>query len=164
MGRQALPDPNHNVKNACYQMIGGSCAACLGQYVVDMGLLFMSGVAQELYRPQDYASDAVVLCLCSHSFMKKIIKYGSPDTGNAAVTIATLLMMLMRVYAVNTRKLSWKTWAAMTLMSMLWFLFFHASDNTDNPHAMLPNKRHMLLETIALLLLVSRSDLLQSTG
>jgi hypothetical protein len=45
--------------------------------------------------------------------MKKAIEYDSPDTGNAAVTIVTLLIMQMCVYAVNGRKLSWKTCAAM---------------------------------------------------
>ena len=56
----AHPNPNYNLKNAHYQMIGGSCAACFGHYFVDLGLLFLSGVAKELYRPQDYASDALL--------------------------------------------------------------------------------------------------------
>jgi hypothetical protein len=70
-------------------------------------------------------------------------------------------MMRMRVYALNARKLSWKTQAAMTYMSMLCFLSFHISDNKDNSHTMLPNKRNMLLETIVLLFLVSGSDVSQ---
>ena len=41
---------------------------------------------------------------------------------------------------------------------------FHMPGNKDNPHSMLPKKRIMLLETIALLFLVSRSDVSQPHG
>ena len=62
----AMPDPNHDAKSCQFQMFGGSCAAIIGHKVVDLFLLQQAGVAKELYHLQDYASDAVVLCLCSH--------------------------------------------------------------------------------------------------
>ena len=43
------------------QQFGGSCAAVIGHYVIDPWLLLDAGVAHELIRPQDYASDSVVL-------------------------------------------------------------------------------------------------------
>lgn len=51
--------------------MGGSCAACIGQFVVDLGLFLLSSFAKELYCPQDYAPDAVFLCLFTYSTMKK---------------------------------------------------------------------------------------------
>ena len=49
-----LIDTNHNVKNNRYQMIGGSCAAILGGYVYDIGILQSYGVTRGLWRPEDY--------------------------------------------------------------------------------------------------------------
>ena len=46
-----LINTNHNMKNNCYQMIGGSCAAILGGYVYDIGLLQADGVTRELWQP-----------------------------------------------------------------------------------------------------------------
>lgn len=157
----SLPDPNHNAKCCRFQLVGGSCAACIGNYVVDPFLLQEAGVAKELYRPQDYASDAVVLRLCSHDTLKKLIENDSADTGNVAVTIVSLLMMRMRLFAVNSRTSSWRVRAAMIYMSTVWFTSFQSSGNKDNPHTMLPNKRNMLLETISLLFLVTRDDVSQ---
>ena len=52
----------------------GSCAAVIGHYVIDPWLLFEAGVAHELIRPQDYASDSVVLRLFSHDSIKRSFK------------------------------------------------------------------------------------------
>jgi hypothetical protein len=87
--------------------------------------------------------------------VKKLIAYDSLDTGNSAVTIVTLLMMRMRVFAVNSRNVSWRTRAVMSYISTVWFLSFHTSANKSNPHTMLPNKRNMLMETISVLFLVT---------
>ena len=46
-----LIDTNHNVKNNCYQMIGGPCVAILGGYVYDIGLLQAAVVIRDLWRP-----------------------------------------------------------------------------------------------------------------
>ena len=61
----ALIYPNHNVKNPRYYLIGGSCADIMGSYVFDPWLLKMAGVANELWRIQDYDSDLLVICLAS---------------------------------------------------------------------------------------------------
>jgi len=118
----ALPDPNHNAKNGHYQQFGGSCAAVIGHYVIDPWLLFEAGVAHELIRPQDYASDSVVLRLFSHDSIKKIIRKDSLDAGNVGVLLVTMVMMRMRLFAVNSRSASWRVRAVMTYMSTVWFL------------------------------------------
>jgi hypothetical protein len=60
-----LIDTNHNVKNRRYQLIGGSSAAVIGKYVLNLSLLKMTGIAKELWRIDDGASDTVVLRLAS---------------------------------------------------------------------------------------------------
>ena len=57
----ALPDPNHNVKNLRYQLGGGSSPASIGEHVFDPQMLKISGIATELWRIDDYASDALPL-------------------------------------------------------------------------------------------------------
>ena len=120
-----------------------------------------TAAAKELYHPQDYASDVVELHICSHDTLKKLIENDSADTGNVAVTIVSLLMMRMHLFAVNSRTASWRVHAATTCMSTVWFTSFQSCGNKDNPHTMLPNKQNMLLETISLLLLVTRDDVSQ---
>jgi len=61
-----------------------------------------AGVATELFRPWDYASDAVVLRLFSSGSLRLIIQKDSDDTGNAAVLIVTMVMIRMRLFAVNS--------------------------------------------------------------
>jgi hypothetical protein len=122
----------------------------------------MSRVTKELFHPQDYASDAVVLRLCSSTTIQKLISYDSLDTRNSAVTIVTLVMLRMRVFAVNSRILNWRTRAAMSCISTAWFLSFHTSTDKSNPHTMVPNKRNMLIETLSFMFLVSQSDVTQS--
>ena len=102
----AMPDPNHDTKGCQFQMFGGSCVAIIGHYAVDPLLLQEAGVAKELYHPQDYASDAVMLYLCSHKTLTKLIKSDFADTGNVAVMILSLLMMRMWLFAVNLRSAS----------------------------------------------------------
>ena len=69
--------------------------AIIGHYVVDSFLLQEAGVAKEL-----------VLCLCFHETLTKLIKSVFMDTGNVAVMIVSLLMMRMQLFAVNSRNTS----------------------------------------------------------
>ena len=152
----SLPDTNHNVKNSRYQLIGGSSAATIGSFVFDPWLLKEAGVAKELIRVEDYASDVCVLRLASASTVKKIIDLDSKDTGNVSVTILSLMFMRMRSYAVNSRTATWDERATMSYAALLWFTSFHTSGST-----MMANKRNMILETVGVLFLVTRSDVSQ---
>ena len=61
----ALVDPNHNGKNLRYLIIGGSCVVVLGNHVIDPEMLRLAGIPMEIWRVKDWASDRVVLELCS---------------------------------------------------------------------------------------------------
>ena len=67
-----LVDTNHNTKNFRYQGIGGSCVVIMGDHVLDPALLPLAGVAQELWRVKDWASDLVVLRLASVDTVAKV--------------------------------------------------------------------------------------------
>ena len=54
---------NHNLKNLRYHMIGGSYSPVVGVHVIDMWLIKMGGVAWDLIRVNDFASDLIVLKL-----------------------------------------------------------------------------------------------------
>lgn len=156
----SLPDTNHNVKNARYQLIGGSSPACIGRYVFDPSLLKLAEVNQKLWRIEDYASDALVLRLASSDTIHKLNSMSgvvesscSINPGSLSVTVVSILFLRLRVFAVNARGLSWMHRVWYTWITFLWFSSFHASGST-----MMPNKRNMLLETIGVLFLVTRDD------
>ena len=53
MNYVSLPNTYHNVKNARYQLIGGSSCAVIGSYVLDPWYLKMAGIHQTLWRLED---------------------------------------------------------------------------------------------------------------
>ena len=94
---------NRNLNNYRYQIIGVSCAAIMGSYVLDPWLLNMDGVSNELWRIQDYASDLLVLHIDSTRTINKWVNIDCNDRGNNVVTWASLLFMRERLYRVNTK-------------------------------------------------------------
>ena len=100
----SLPDTNHNVKNSRYQLIGGSSAASIGSYVFDPWMLKDAGIAQELWRVDDFASDALPMILASSNSLVAMINGNYEDVGNCAVTTASLTFTRLHLYAVNSRK------------------------------------------------------------
>ena len=152
----ALTDPNHNGKNVRYQLIGGSgvAGASIGHYVFDPYLLVQADIPQEIIHIVDFASDKVALALYSDKVVKSVLDLSNVSTaGEASVVSVSLLMARMRLYAVNARKASWKMRCVFSLASTIWFTSFHTSGST-----MLANKRNMVLETTAILFLVTRDD------
>ena len=98
-----------------------------------------------------------MLWLCLHKTLTKLIKSDFADTGNVAVTIVSLLIMSMWLFAVNSRSASCRVHATMTYISTVWFTSFQSSGHKENHHSMLPSKCNMLLEIISLLFLVTRN-------
>ena len=80
----------------------------------------------------------------------------SIDVGNYFVTILSLVFLRMISFAVNSRKTFWKERAVVIWSSLLWFTYFHDSGNK-----MMKNKRNMAAETVAVLFIVSISDMSQ---
>jgi hypothetical protein len=136
-------------------VIGGSSPAILGRYCFNPWLLKVAGVAKELYRIDDFASDALPMRLASERTIGKIIEYGSEDVGNSAVTVLSLAFMRLRSFAVNSRTTGWKQRAIYSWSTLLWFTSFqHFVGST-----MMANKRNMVLETIGTLFIVTRFDI-----
>ena len=86
-----MPDPNHNVKNLRYQLAGGSSSSSIGKYVFDPQMLKVAEIATELWRIDDYASDALPLRLASAASVEKTIKSDFDDIGNLAELLLCLL-------------------------------------------------------------------------
>ena len=118
-------------------------------------MLSAAKVLTELIRIDHFASDALPTKLVPALTIRKFIECGFDDSGNLAVTVISLTFTRLRLYAVNARDLDWKQRAIYTWATLLWFTSFHTPGST-----MLANKRNMVLETIGLLFLVSRDDVL----
>ena len=121
----ALVDNKHNNKNARGQAVTGTSPSTIGCYVLDPWHLKMAGVAQELYRIEDWAADTVVLRLCSPLTITKLINSGFDDVGNLSVLVVTLTFIHLRNYSVNARDLNWKDRRMYQWCSLLWFTSFH---------------------------------------
>lgn len=81
-----IVDPNHV----------GSGICCIGNSCFDVGLLQMAGVASNLYRVDDFASDAVVLELASAKSIDKVIqRCQDSDRDSLNATILSLLFLRM---------------------------------------------------------------------
>lgn len=125
----SLPDTNHNVKNARYQLIGGSSCAVFGRYVFDPWYLKLARINQKLWRIDDFASDAVVLSLASVKTIQALQAYTETDgikydIGNHAVTVVSLVFLRLHAYAVNANGLSWRDRALYSFITFLWFSSF----------------------------------------
>ena len=69
----ALTDTNQKVKNARYQIIGTSSDGVLGENVFEPWLLRLANIVQQLWRIEDYASDAIFLHLASAKSVWKLV-------------------------------------------------------------------------------------------
>ena len=68
----------------------------------------MSGVAKEIIRVKDFASDAVVMRLASASTTRKLIFLDSDDSGNKPVTVVTLVLVRVISFVINSRIAGWQ--------------------------------------------------------
>ena len=91
--------------------------------------------------------------LASVLTLRKLIAADFDDTGNLGVIMVSLTFMRLRSYAVNATVLEWRQRAIYTWATFLWFSSFHTEGST-----MLANKRNMVLESVGVLFLVSRDD------
>lgn len=114
------------MKSWRYQIIGGSCDATIGLYVIDASMLQLAGVSKDLWRPADFASDLLVLKLASFKTIQKLHKYQSDassdfiegDIGSLMVTLVTIRLCL---HAINSKGLPAKHRAVFSWLSMVWF-------------------------------------------
>ena len=149
-------DTNHNQKSMRYQYIGGSGTVCIGVCVVDSDLLRLAGIAKDLWRPNDFASDLLVLNLASYNSVKKLHKYmcseGSDflacDMGSLMVT---LVMARLRLYAINGKCIAANWRAVYSWVSLIWF--------TSLDGVCMTTKRNLVSEAIPFAFLLLRNDI-----
>eukprot|EP00918_Siedleckia_nematoides_P004456 GHVU01009917.1.p1 GENE.GHVU01009917.1~~GHVU01009917.1.p1 ORF type:complete len:1028 (+),score=110.56 GHVU01009917.1:417-3500(+) len=97
-------DPNHVAKAVRSQLVLGTSIVTLGDAVVDPGLFLAAGVKQELYRVDDYASDGLVLELCSEATLGKLEAVMETEEANSVVaTGLTLFFLRAFLVAVNSK-------------------------------------------------------------
>ena len=71
-------DKNHNVKNSRYQIIGAYSSAVLGEDLFDPWLLRLAKIVQQLWRIEEYASDAIFLHLASAKSVQQLVQLVNP--------------------------------------------------------------------------------------
>jgi hypothetical protein len=96
----------------------------LGTHYIDAGLIKVAGIAVDLWRIRDYASDALVLKLCSYTTVHKIMEclHDQPNSDTTEMNQAALIYALFFnrafLYAVNrkgplsARGRIWMIWSA----------------------------------------------------
>ena len=68
-----IPDSTHNLKKCQGQMVSGTSAASIVNFVVGPCMLKMANVAKELYRIEDWSIGAAVLRLESSKIVSKML-------------------------------------------------------------------------------------------
>ena len=68
-----MTDCNHVAKNIRSQLVLGSDIVTGGKAIFDVGILQLAGISVDLYRVSDYASDILVLKLCSSDTINKLM-------------------------------------------------------------------------------------------
>ena len=104
----SMPDSNHNLKNLRGQIVSGTSAAPIGNFVFDPWMLKMVNVAKELYGIEDWDSNITVLCLASSKTVSKMLGCKFNDVGNCAKLILSLGFIRLRSFSINARELCWQ--------------------------------------------------------
>lgn len=149
-------DTNHNIKSWRYQIIAGSgTQGCIiGKLMIDSYTL-RAYVSMDIWCPSDFASDRLVLSLCSYETILKMsqteLSFGSTSTGDKGALGLTLFFMRLHLYAVNGRGVPATHRAVYMWCSMLWL--------TSISGACMITKRNIVAETIAFMFILLRSDI-----
>ena len=120
----AMTDCNHAAKNLRSQLVLGSSIVIGGDAAFDVGILRLAGISPELYRVEDYASDVIVLKLCSSDTIFKLLKLiekGAEDPMNISFMAMTLYFLRTFVCAFNGDDLSSEARITMLWSSLMWF-------------------------------------------
>ena len=74
INRVVMTDCNNAAKNLRSQLVLGTTIVSGGNAIFDVRILHLAGVSQDLYRVSDYASDVLVLHLCSSDTINKLLQ------------------------------------------------------------------------------------------
>ena len=103
-------DPNYNVTNQRYQIIGaGSGVVSVGNSIVVSDLLRQAGIASDLIHPYDFASDLLVQRLTGFDTITKLSEAMADGTAKGmpedpAALGATLFFMRLHIHVVNGKQ------------------------------------------------------------
>ena len=149
-------DTNHNIKSWRYQIIAGADkqGCTIGGLMIDSYPLRLS-VSMDVWCPSDFASDLLVLRLCSHDTILKMSQaetnFGSTLAGDKGALGLTLFFMRLHLYAVNGKSVPATHRAVYMWCSMLWL--------TSISGACIITKRNIVAETVAFMFIVLRADI-----
>ena len=96
-----------------------------GDAAFDVSVLQLARVSQELYRVDDYASDVVVLKLCSSDTIFKLLKMiemGGEDPMNIVFMAMCLYFLRTFIRAFNGDEISSEDRITMLWSSLMWFI------------------------------------------
>ena len=155
----ALVDTNHNTKNFRCQGIGRSYVVIMGNHVLDTELLSLAGIAQELWRVKDWASDLVALKLASNATISKVTALVSEEGGPVCTLCVTLYFMRFKLHVVNTKKENYRDHISCLLASTLWLTSFEwKSPLCTKQSKMTMNRHNRMAEKIGLIFAMTRDD------
>ena len=106
----------------------GSSVVTGGNAFFDIGLLRMAGINTDLYRVNDYASDVLVLKLCSSDTVSKLLKLieeGCEDPLDIAFVSMCLYFLHTFICAFNCEDISTEGRVTMIWSSLMWFTSLH---------------------------------------
>ena len=119
-----MTDCNHATKNLRSQLVLGTTIVSGGNAIFDVGILSLAGVPQELYRVNDYASDVLVLKLCSSATINKLLNLllnSNEDPMNIGFMAITLYFLRSFICAFNTIDISCEGRVTMMWSALMWF-------------------------------------------
>ena len=119
-----MTDCNHAAKNIRSQLVLGSDIVTGGKALFDVGVLRLAGVSVDLYRVNDYASDVLVLKLCSSDTIDKLLNLvvtSKEDPLNVSFVAITLYFLRTFICAYNTDNISSEGRITMIWSALMWF-------------------------------------------
>ena len=128
----SMTDCNHVAKNLRSQLVLGSNIVTGGDAAFDVSILQLAGVSSELYRVDDYASDVVVLKLCSSDTIFKLLKLiemGAEDPMNIAFMATSLYFLRTFICAFNNHGIG-----SEARITMLWTSLILVDVLIEEPH------------------------------
>ena len=144
-------DPNHIGKAIRSQLVLGGSFTTVGDTCFDVGLLQLAGVQQNLYRVDDFSSDAIVLELFNTTNVAKIEKIADDEDKNSLLaTITSLLFLRLFIVVSSSSNIPKRQGIAILLVSMLYFTSIHISQFT---------KRNIVGAVIPIICLIAQKEL-----
>ena len=116
-----LVDPNHAAKSMRGQLVLGSSIVSMGSGLVDPGYLKLCGISKDVYRVSDFASDGLVLKLCSSSTIEKLESLISEERHSLGITIFTLCFLRLFLVGVNAKDVTHEERVFLIWASLMWF-------------------------------------------